>query len=212
MGTKLKVAVITEWHPFDVMSFQHLLWRFDDIDAYVQSWDLFTRDENRDVYDVALYYNMSFPAPPEDDPRRRYIEEGMGRTEQGIVLLHHAILSYRTWSAWNAISGTTDRSFKYFGDQRLDFAVADPGHPITTGIGNFSFTDESYTMAEPDPDNHVLITTEHQNSLRAIAWVREYGNSRVFCYQSGHDNAAWSSSSFQEVLHRGIHWAARRIG
>lgn len=211
MPGKLKVAVITEWHPFDVVNFQHLFWSFDDVDAYIQSWDIFVQDESRDSYDVVVYYNMSFPAPLEDDPRRRYVEDSLGSTPQGIVLLHHAILSYETWPFWNEVSGTVDRRFKYFGNQELRFSAGISRHSITDGIDGFTLVDESYAMAEPTPDNEVLITTEHPNSLRAIAWTRNFKNSRVFCYISGHDNAAWSDANFREILHRGMFWAASRL-
>jgi type 1 glutamine amidotransferase len=154
---------------------------------------------------------MSFPEPPEDDPRRRYLEDHLGSTKQGIVLLHHAILSYQTWPFWNAVSGTTDRRFTYFPEQELRCRVTGRRHPITEGIDQFTIVDESYAMAEPDGDNEVLITTDHANSLRSIAWIRTYRSSRVFCYQSGHDNRTWSDATFQRVLHRGILWAAQRL-
>jgi uncharacterized protein len=211
MADKVKVAVITEWHPFDVMNFQRLWWRFEDVEAYPQAWDIFTKDADRDAYDVVVYYNMSFPAPAEDDPRRRYLEDRLGATGQGIVLLHHGILSYEHWPFWNDVSGTTDRAFRYFPEQELRCRVADGRHPITQGVDEFTIVDESYAMAEPDVDNEVLITAEHPNSMRAIAWTRTYRGSRVFCYQSGHDNTAWSNPAFQTVLHRGVLWAARRL-
>lgn len=211
MADKLKAAVITEWHPFDVMNFQRLFWGFDDMEAYFQSWDIFARDVSRDAYDVVVYYNMSFPAPAQDDPRRRYMEDHLGSTPQGIVLLHHAILSYKEWPFWNDVSGVTDRRFKYFGGQELRFEIRADQHPITRGIEDFTFADESYLMAEPAGDNEVLITTEHPNSLRSIAWTRTYRNSRVFCYQSGHDNSAWSDANFRKILRSGILWAARRL-
>ena len=211
MTDKVSAAVITEWHPFDVMNFQRLFWRFPDVEAYPQAWDIFAKDANRDAYDVVVYYNMSFPAPEPDDPRRRYLEEQLGGSAQGIVLLHHAILSYEHWPFWNAVSGTTDRAFTFHTDQELRCRVSDAGHPITEGVDDFTIVDESYRMAEPDGDNEVLITTEHPNSLRALAWTRTYRSSRVFCYQSGHDDSSWSDPTFQRVLHRGILWAARRL-
>jgi hypothetical protein len=50
MADKVTAAVITEWHPFDVMNFQRLFWRFEDVEAYPQAWDIFAKDVNRDSY------------------------------------------------------------------------------------------------------------------------------------------------------------------
>jgi len=212
MSDRLKVAVILEWHPFDVMNFHEMLWSMPDVAAYVQPWDIFVQDPARASYDALLFYNMSFPVPPEDDARRRYVADELGTTDQGIVLLHHGILSYETWPVWDAVSGTTDRAFTYHQGEHMRFSVTDPDHPITAGLTDFAFVDESYKMPEPAPDNHVLITTDNPQSVSAIAWTRTYKNSRVFCFASGHDNTAWSSPDFRTVLHRGLWWAARRTG
>lgn len=209
MTDKLAVAVITEWHPFDVGSFQALLWSMPDIDFYPQAWDIFTQDPDRGSYDALLFYNMSFPAPAPDDPRRHYVEEELGANGQGIVLLHHAILSYEEWDAWDGVSGTKDRSFTFHRDQDLDFVVTDPSNPVTSGLSRFSFSDESYKMAEPVATSEVLITTQHENSLQAIAWTHTYRDSRVVCYQSGHDDSAWSDPSFRTVLHNSLRWVSR---
>jgi type 1 glutamine amidotransferase len=39
-------------------------------------------------------------------------------------------------------------------------------------------------------------------------WTRRLGQSRVFCLQSGHDNATFGNPSFRMVLQRGIAWLA----
>jgi len=210
MTDKLNVAVVLEWHPFDVRHFYEMLWSMDDVAAYVQPWDIFVQDPARSSYDVVLYYNMSFPVPPADDARRLYVENELGSTTQGVVLLHHGVLSYETWQPWDEVSGTTDRGFKFHQGERIPTTVADRAHPITAGVSDFSLVDESYEMPEPAPDNHVLLTTNNPLSPHALAWTRTYGQSRVFCYLSGHDNSAWSSPEFRRILHQGLLWAAHR--
>jgi type 1 glutamine amidotransferase len=209
----LKAAVITEWHPFDVIGFQRLFTSFDDFEVFPQAFEIFAKDERNSEYDIVVYYNMSFPAPDEQDPRRTYLEQKLGSTNQGIVLLHHGILSYAEWSFWDGVSGTRDRNFKYYPNQTVRYDIVNPeGHPITRGLGNFTLVDESYTMAEPTVDNEILVTADHPNSMRAIAWTRQYKSSRVFCYQSGHDDLTWSDQNFRNLLHRGMLWSAGRLG
>jgi type 1 glutamine amidotransferase len=72
-------------------------------------------------------------------------------------------------------------------------------------------TDETYTMAEPGEDSHVLLTTDHSPSMRSLAWTREVCEARVFCFQSGHDDDTWQEPGFREVLRRGIAWTARQL-
>lgn len=211
MSSTLSVAVVTEWHPYDVVNFQRMLWSLPGIECYVQPLELYVQDPARDQYDAAVYYNMSGPdARAMDDHRYRYFSEELGRSGKGIVLLHHGILSYRNWPLWDEVSGVA-RRFSYHQDEHPRYRSVDPGHPVTEGLPEkFGLVDETYEMAEPGPDNHILIETDHPKSLRAIAWTREFRNSRVFCYQSGHDNRSWSDPNFQTVLRNGIFWSASK--
>ena len=95
MDRRFKVAVLVECHPYDIVNFQKMLWSFEDCDCYVQPFDLFIQDaENRDSYDTVLYYSMSLPLPEEGSDRYRYMVQELGNTKQGIILMHHALLSF----------------------------------------------------------------------------------------------------------------------
>jgi type 1 glutamine amidotransferase len=47
--------------------------------------------------------------------------------------------------------------------------------------------------------------------MKTIGWTRQYKKSRVFCFESGHDNQTWVSPEFREVLRRGLLWCARKL-
>ncbi len=114
-----------------------------------------------------------------------------------------------TTAFWNAVVGITDRrEFGYAPDQTLRIEIADPDHPITRGLAAWELTDETYTVNLPGADSHILLTTDHPKCMRTVAWTRQVGQSRVFCLQSGHDDAAFSNPNFRTVLRRGIGWLA----
>jgi type 1 glutamine amidotransferase len=71
--------------------------------------------------------------------------------------------------------------------------------------------DETYAMADAGTGSEILLTMDHPRSMKTIAWTRPYRNSRVFCFQCGHDNQAWENPNFREVLARGIRWTAGRM-
>jgi type 1 glutamine amidotransferase len=127
-------------------------------------------------------------------------------------VLHHAVVAYPQWPLWGEISGVPQRS-KVGGmvEQTVHVEIADPTHPITKGLGPFDIIDEIYITADAGEGNHVLLTTDHPQSMKTIAWTRLHNASRVFCYQSGHDDVAFSNPYFRNVLARGIQWCARRI-
>ena len=95
MEKRLQVAVLVENHPYDVVAFQKMLDSLEGCDCFVQPIDLFVQDEkNRDRYDVVLWYNMNWDEPAPDSVLRRYMEQDIGKNGQGIVLLHHALLTF----------------------------------------------------------------------------------------------------------------------
>ncbi len=213
MQKKLQVAVLVENHPYDVVSFQKMLDSLESCDCFVQPIDLFVQDEkNRDRYDVVLWYNMNWSEPAADSVLRRYMEQDIGKNGQGIVLLHHALLTFQGWPLYTQVCGLSDRGgdhFQFHQNEVVHQHILPLNHPITAGVEDFIITDETYSIGEPDqPGNTVLITTDNQSGVRNIAWVRQYRNSRVFCYASGHDNAAYADPNVRKILLQGLRWAA----
>ncbi|MCL2056615.1 MAG: ThuA domain-containing protein [Oscillospiraceae bacterium] len=218
MKDKLKVAVLLENHPYDVIGFQKMLESFDGCECYPQPLDLFVRDGdgNNEKYDTVIYYNMNIPLPKEDSPLDKYLKEGLGKDGQGIIILHHALLSFRDLPLYTQVCGLGNRGgggiFKYTQNQKVDAKIVDTSHPITAGVGDFSLIDETYILGEPEePGNHILITTDNETSIKNIAWVREYKGSRVFSFASGHDNRVYANPAFRKILHNAIFWTAGKI-
>jgi len=214
MSKKLQVAVIVEKHAYNVVKFQKMLDSFTNCDCYVQPLDLFVQDEdNRKNYDTVLYYSMFLDLPPSNHPITQYVENEIGSTSQGIILLHHALLSFGNSELFTEVCGIrnrkVDENFKYTHDQIVMQQIVNPSHPITQDMPNFSLTDETYIMGEPEePGNTILITTDNKTSIKNIGWVRNYKNSRVFCYAAGHDNHAFSNENFRTILQNAIKYTA----
>ena len=207
----IKTAVVTGEHPYDVINFHKLFRSFDDADCYIQHLDDFSSsdEETRDGYDVVLFFFMPAGKPSDEGgiAIRRIIEQ-----KQPIFALHHSILAYLDWPEWGEILGyRKERSFTFDHDQTLKINIHNNDHPITKGMESWDLLDESYGMTDPQESDDILITTNHPKSMRAIAWTLTYQGSRIFCYQSGHDAAAWADSGFKTIVHRGIRWCAGRI-
>ena len=208
--TKIKTAVITGQHAFDVPAFHALFRSLDQVDFYLQDLGNLAADTERvlDQYDVFLFYNMHRTTP---EGKVKAALERLGTTAQGVFILHHALLAFREWPFWSNLCGIEDRSFEYFHDQTLDVDVIDSEHPITRGMTSWTMIDETYLMNDASEESHVLLTVDHPKSMRTIAWTRQFGNARVFCCESGHDRQTFIDPHFQQVLSRGLQWVAGRI-
>jgi uncharacterized protein len=211
----LNVAVVTGGHAFDVVGFHELFHSLPGINPIIQHMDDFatTPDSVRNVYDVIVLYHYLLDGPTDESlpwysGKPRTVQERLGETSQGIVVLHHTVLAYPEWSLWNELVGIRDRSFSYHPDQRFEVKVASSNHPITQGLNTWTMTDETYRMVSAGEDSQILLTTDHADSLTSLAWTRQYKQSRVFCTTLGHDRSAWEEPCFRTLLGQGIHWCS----
>lgn len=214
----IKIAVVTGGHSYDVIGFHELFRRLEGVNAYIQHMDDFASspEEVRRGYEAVVFYIMLMDGPVDDGlpwhaGKPKTALQGLGENQQGIVVLHHALLAYPKWPVWNELVGMDDRSFGFDHDQTLRVDVTAVDHPVTRGLDSWEMIDETYSMGDPGPGNQVLLTTDHPKSMHALAWTRQFKNSRVFCFQSGHDGQTWRDACFQEILRRGILWSAGKI-
>ena len=215
---KIKTAVITGGHEYDVVGFQSMLRSLPEIDAYPQNMWEFVLDPACDPrnYEVLLFYNVHQRTPAEEDGKfeaaMKEMLEGLGDGDQGIFLLHHALKAFADWPLWRELSGMRTRGNigGWAEEQTVHIDIADTEHPITATLEPFDIVDETYDIEDADEDSHILLTTDHPQSMKTIAWTRTFGKARVFCYQSGHDNQTWANPGFRAVVGRGIQWLAGR--
>jgi hypothetical protein len=228
---KITTAVVTGEHPFDVPGLHNMFRAMPEVDYYLQHLDQFVSDQAhvRTRYDVVLFYNLHLDIPPENERgwwqggTKEALEE-LGETEQGIVVLHHAIGAFPGWAFWSELVGipdqdrmsgfSLDRLFATFAFEPVRIEVPDPGHPITRGLSAWDMPGELWgpMMGNPGPECHVLLTTDHRKArLKAVAWTRQVKNARVFVLQPGHDNDHYADQNFRTVLSRGIQWVAGRL-
>lgn len=204
----ITVAVITGGHPYDLPNFHRLFRSFTSLDCYLQHIDDFAASPEsvRDGYDVVVFYNFNLAPEPEGNEKAAI--EHLGETRQGIVVLHHALWSYPKWPLWAALSGIVGGGLGYKIGETMHLEIANANHPVTAGLQSWDMIDETYKMANAAEGSEILVTTQHPDCMKTIAWTRQYKNSPVYCLQSGHDNLAWTHSSFRKILHQGITWSA----
>ena len=213
---EIAVAVVTGKHTFDIPGFQQMFSSMSNMEFYLQGLENFVADVGKynDKYDVVLFYNFHQQTPVADERDGAMILNSINKLAengQGIFVLHHAILAFPNWEIWSQIVGITDRRFGYHGNQTIQTDLMDDSHPITYGLKSWEMVDETYTMNEVGDDSQPLLAIDHVNSMHTVGWTRYYGNGRVFCYQSGHDNQSFYNPNFRTVLFRGIQWLANRI-
>ncbi len=108
----------------------------------------------------------------------------------------------------------------------IGYTVADSADPIMKGMSNFTIFDEAfYNMTwASDPRIHVLATAvipgtpsagEHKGEVVPQIWTYEHTiaggrPARAFVWMQGHEYANFANYQIQQMLLRGIAWAAQK--
>ncbi|MGD0090192.1 MAG: ThuA domain-containing protein [Planctomycetota bacterium] len=169
-------------------------------------------------YDVIVMYDMSPTIKPEE--QKAFVE--LLKTGIGVVSLHHNLGAQADWDEYRKIIGgkfilkDCEIDGQKYGKsgwregQEHNITVVDKEHPITKGLQDFKIHDETYCKCYVAPNVKVLLKTDNPTNNPEIAWVNEYGKSRVFYCQFGHDHFAWDNPNFKQILSNGIKWACAK--
>ena len=101
---------------------------------------------------------------------------------------------------------------------RYKVNITNDRDPLTKGLKDFWMKSEQYYM-HTDPGNEVLATTKFsgrhgdvpwiKGTVMPVIWKRKYGQARVFYTSLGHVASDFEVPEAQEIVKRGILWAAR---
>jgi type 1 glutamine amidotransferase len=180
------------------------------------AYDMFLK-ENRDKYDVLVFYHMWQKITPEQE---KIFAECI-KSGKPVVALHHSICAFDNWPEyWNIIGGKyfhKETSFKgkvyqpcsYIHDLHFNVKVTGTKHPVTAGISDFPIFDETYKGYYVAADVTPLLTTDEPSSTPIIGWSKKYGKAKIVVLQSGHDVPTFENENFRKLLKQAIGWVKK---
>ena len=217
---KVNVLIITGGHSYDEESFDQLLAKLPISYDLVKHPDAFAMLEASTIknYRTVLLYDM--PNEITEQAKRNFV--AMLENGVGLVVLHHAVCSYRNWPEYRQIAGgryahtrwmkdgIEQPASTYTHDVKFHVKVGVLEHPVTKGVTDFQIVDEVYGNVEILPTVHPLLSTDDPNSSPLVGWVNQYGNSRIVTLTLGHDKQAWENPAFIQILSQAIRWTAEK--
>jgi type 1 glutamine amidotransferase len=214
----VRVLVITGGHDYQKEQFNKMLSSLgDNISCQVAelpgAYDMFL-PENRDKYDVLVFYHMWQEITPEQAGNfSECIRKG-----KPLVALHHSICAYDDWPEYfriiggkyfhkpTVIDGKEYPACTYIHDLHFTVRIADKKHPVTAGLDDFPVFDETYKGYYVEPGVKPLLTTDEPTSTPVIGWAKKYGKARVVTIQSGHDVPTFENPNYRKLLRQAIEW------
>lgn len=158
-------------------------------------------------YDVVVLYDMVQGLPEaQREKLKAFAESG-----KGLVVLHHAIVSFNDWPWYRETIGGQywDKKSTYKHDVSLKITLG-AGHPVLHGISPFTIFDETYKGMWISEKNTVLLRTDEPTSDGPVAWVSPYDKSRVVVIQLGHGPEAHNHPQWQRLVRNAILWSGGR--
>ncbi len=171
-------------------------------------------------YDAIVMNSTAHLAMP-DYAKKAYLD--FAKNGGGVIGIHAAIDTFRDWPEGQKVIGATFGNHPWHPDGTWAVKLEEPNQPLLHAFGgkNFKIRDEFYEMWDPytPADRRVLlrvdlsdpetgaIKTRRQDKDFALAWVKHYGEGRVFYCDFGHIAEPFENSAILQFYLDGIQYA-----
>lgn len=221
-AARIKVLVVTGGHGFDRDPFFKMFSENSGIEFTAAEHSktnasVYDRDDLLS-YDVVVLYDM--PQSITDAQKAKFLS--LFQKGVGLVVLHHALVSYQNWPEYEHIiggtyrepdpkkPGTVTKAAGWRHDVDFSVVIAATNHPVTAGVNDFEIHDEIYWGFRVSKDVTPLITTRHPDSGKPLGWARTQDKSRVVYLQLGHGKEAFADENYRKLLAQSIRWASQK--
>lgn len=159
-------------------------------------------------YDVIIHDECT-----SDVKEMAYVQNILDAHKSGIpaVNLHCAMHSYRVG---------TDDWFKFVGIQSsahgpqlpIEITFTKKDHPITQGLENWTTVkEELYNNLKVFDTATPLAQGKQADKDYVVAWINQYGKTRVFSTTIGHNNDTVGDPRYLDLVTRGLLWSCDKL-
>ena len=204
--------------PYEIAGWTRQLLAELDYDVE-ETTDIFRLDGDLTGYDlIVLGWNNALTTEDLSDAQERGLLSAVARGT-GVAAWHGAAAAFRSSLQYHFMLGGdfVEHPGGEGYPQPYEVTITDKDHPVTAGVSSFPVASEQYYM-HCDANNHVLAETvftgEHlpwlEGNKSPVAWVRNWGEGRVFYHSVGHEPANLEHPDVRLLTKQGIAWAARK--
>lgn len=175
--------------------------------------------ENLQNYDiVAFYTTLDLPIAEED--LEYFLNDWLKQKGHGFLGFHSAMDTYHNYEPYWDMAGGVFIGHPWGAGTTVTLTVHEPSHPLMKPFGNeFVIKDEIYMYEHWQPEKcRVLmslnyakspvknaIPTEHGYQV-PVAWVKNYGEGKVYCNNLGHNGETWTNKAFLDSITTAVKW------
>lgn len=175
--------------------------------------------ENLQQYDVVMFYTTGdLPIAVED--RDYFFKEWLRQPGHGFIGVHSASDTFHNYEPYWDMVGGTFAGHPWTWQADVVITVHDPNHPTMKPFGGkqVEWQDEiyQYTHWQPGKVKVLMSLDMEKTALKKpyhvpVAWVKDYGQGRVYYNNLGHNDATWTQQPFLDSLLAGIKWVTGEV-
>lgn len=182
------------------------------VDATQDAEQDFRADRLKD-YDIVMFYTTGhLPIVPAD--MDYFLNTWLKTKGHGFIGFHSATDTYADFPPYrDMINGTFD-GHPWNADGQVTLTVHDPQHPTMQSFGaEYQCQDEIYQYKHFDPAKVRVLMSLNMAKCDVkkpyhvpVAWVREWGEGRIFYTNLGHRDETWSNPQFLAGVTNAVKW------
>ena len=123
---------------------------------------------------------------------------------KGFVGIHGATVTIRESYKYTKMIGASFLTHPEFGES-YSFKIKDKKHSITRKIKDFVLQDELY-LFDIYSEFKTLISCDYNGFERPVAWLKPYGQGRIFYISLGHSIEQLKNETLQNIIINGVMW------
>jgi type 1 glutamine amidotransferase len=214
---KLRVLLVTGGQGYDKAAFRAMWQSISALTIYEQHYPEAEQEyqpEHIQHYDALVFFDFKQTMSAAAQKNLQAAIAG----GKGALFLHHAFHNYEDWPEYanivggayiqepTQIDGKSYGPFIYGHDKQIPVHIADPNHPITQGMSDFTLIDEFYGNTYISPTVTPLLTTTYPESMPIIGWAHSYGQGRVVYLQPGDTPSTYENPHYRQLIRRTLRW------
>lgn len=171
-------------------------------------FDVYQKATWADGYDAVIHDECT-----SDVKENTYVQNILAAHKKGVaaVNLHCAMHCYRTGTNdWFEFVGL--QSTGHGPQQPIEVTYVDRDHPVSKPLENWTtIKEELYNNVKVFDTARPLARGRQGGSDYVVAWVNEYGDTRVFSTTLGHNNDTVGDPRYLDLVARGLLWSCDKL-
>lgn len=173
---------------------------------------------NLQNYDIVWFYTTG-DLPIAVDALDYFLNDWLKQPGHGVIGSHSATDTYKNYKPYWDMIGGTFKAHPWNFKEKVTITVHDTQHPTMFGYpASFQQTDEIYEYIHWQPEKVRVLMSLDMSKCRVkrpyhvpVAWVKQYGQGRIYYNNLGHNPETWTDKRFQQSLLHAIEWVAGHV-